>query len=222
MHGLTLIGPAVDVRAMELVCNNEHPNSEVVHKPVVRRGRRDASDWRSGGSNGLPAEQGPRIAGHPLAGQQLTLLVLPVDTMAQIRVIVSMTASRRAVPPKHGRPGGLVVYNGTIAPNQADEGLKQIATIVREGLEEYNVGFTFHVVVDRESNDFGDGDGEPYLDIAIICDANNVEELRVPDLVGYLMTLRDKLVESGVEEFPVPSFFLKSEWEGLTKSSGSR
>ena len=81
---------------------------------------------------------------------------------------------------------------------------------------------TFHVVVDRESNDFGDGDGEPYLDIAIICDANNVEELRVPDLVGYLMTLRDKLVESGVEEFPVPSFFLKSEWEGLTKSSGSR
>ena len=86
----------------------------------------------------------------------------------------------------------------------------------------YNVGFTFHVVVDRESNDFGDGDGEPYLDIAIICDANNVEELRVPDLVGYLMTLRDKLVGSGVEEFPVPSFFLKSEWEGLTKSSGSR
>ena len=33
-----------------------------------------------------------------------------------------------------------MVYNGTRAPNQADEGLKQIATIVREGLEEYNVG----------------------------------------------------------------------------------
>ena len=99
VHGLTLIGPAVDVRAMELVCNHEHPNSEVVHKPVVRRGRRDASDWRSGGSNGLPAEQGPRIAGHPLAGQQLTLLVLPVDIMAQIRVIVS--PPRQVVEPYH-------------------------------------------------------------------------------------------------------------------------
>ena len=39
VHGLTMIGPAVDVRAMELVCNHEHPNSEVVHEPVVRR------DW---------------------------------------------------------------------------------------------------------------------------------------------------------------------------------
>ena len=111
---------------------------------------------------------------------------------------------------------------GTMAPNRDDEGLEQIATIVREGLEEYKVGFTFQVVVDREPNDFGDGDGEPYLDIAIICDANNVDEIRAPDLVGYLTTLRNKLVESGVEEFPVPSFFLRSEWEGLTKSGGSR
>ena len=111
-----------------------------------------------------------------------------------------------------------MVNNATMALD--DEGLKQIATIVREGLEEYKVGFAFDVVVDRESNDFGDG--EPYLDISIVCDANDVEELRVPDWVGYLTTLRDRLVESGVEEFPVPSFFLKSEWEGLTRSSGSR
>ena len=61
--------------------------------------------------------------------------------------------------------------------------------------------------------------GEPYLDISIVCDANNVEELWAPDWVGYLTTLRDKLVESGVEDFPVPSFFLKSEWEALTKWS---
>lgn len=114
------------------------------------------------------------------------------------------------------------MYGGTITTNQDEEGIRQIAAIVREGLEEYKVGFSFQVVVDREPNEFGDGDGEPYLDIAIICDANDVDELRAPDLVGYLTTLRDKLVESGVEEFPVPSFFLKSEWEGLTKSGGSR
>ena len=92
------------------------------------------------------------------------------------------------------------MQNGTVVPNQYDEGLRQIATIAREGLEQYKVGFKFHVVVDRGSNDFGDGDGEPYLDIAIICDANNVEELRAPDLVGYSLTLRDKLVESGVDQ----------------------
>ena len=113
------------------------------------------------------------------------------------------------------------MQNGTVAQIQDDEGLKQIATIAREGLEQYKVRFKFQVVVDRESNDYGDGDGEPYLDIAIICDANNVDELGASDLVGYLMTLRDKLVEIGVEEFPVPLFFLKSEWEGLNKHSGS-
>ena len=62
------------------------------------------------------------------------------------------------------------------------------------------------MAVDRESNGFRGENGEPYLDSAIIYDANKVEELRVPDLVGYLMTLRDKLVGSGVEEFLVPSF----------------
>ena len=69
------------------------------------------------------------------------------------------------------------------------------------------------VPVWRAPQGSGPRGGEPYLDISIVCDANNVEELWAPDWVGYLTTLRDKLVESGVEDFPVPS---------LTKSSGSR
>ena len=50
------------------------------------------------------------------------------------------------------------------------------------------------VPVWRAPQGTGPRGGEPYLDISIVCDANNVEELWAPDWVGYLTTLRDKLV----------------------------
>ena len=109
-----------------------------------------------------------------------------------------------------------------IVPNEEDERLKEVATIARAGLEGHYKGkFSFEVEVHREFDVFGDGDGDPYLKIEVICDTEDLKQLEDPWLLDYLTMLRNRLIEVGVDEFPVTSFFSKPEWERIKRTSGS-
>ena len=108
-----------------------------------------------------------------------------------------------------------------LVQNADDERLEEIAAIAREGLEaHYKERFVFDVEVHREFDVFGDGDGEPYLKIEVICDTVDLKQLEDPWLLDYLTMLRNRLMEVGVEEFPVTSFFSKPEWERMKRPSG--
>ena len=63
-------------------------------------------------------------------------------------------------------------------------------------------------------DDFGDGDGQPYLRILIVYDGDH-EQFNYPWLAGLITRFRSRLTDSGIEEFPNPSFVEKSEWQHM-------
>lgn len=112
--------------------------------------------------------------------------------------------------------------NGSNGDTEGYERLQEVETIVREGLKKHcKDRFLFDIEVNRQSDDFGDSDGEPYLNIAIVLDTNSINENETPWLLQYITMLRNRLMEIGVEEFPVTSFFLKSEWARIKATSES-
>ena len=95
----------------------------------------------------------------------------------------------------------------------------EVAKIVRETLtERFADEFIFDPIsVIPAVDEFGDGDGEPYLRIMIVFDGDQ-EALDPHWTSGLIRRIRPKLIEAGVEEFPSPSFVKKSEWPRLERS----
>ena len=94
-----------------------------------------------------------------------------------------------------------------------DQALRdKVADIVRETLAERVAGeFVFDPIkVIPAVDEFGDGDGEPYLRIMIVFDGDQ-KALDPRWTSGLIRRIRPKLIEAGVEEFPSPSFVGKSE-----------
>ena len=95
----------------------------------------------------------------------------------------------------------------------------RVAEIVRKTLEERFAGeFVFDPIrVIPAVDEFGDGDGEPYLRIMIVFDGDQ-KALDPRWTSGLIRRIRPKLIEAGVEEFPSPSFIEKSEWPRLERN----
>lgn len=70
------------------------------------------------------------------------------------------------------------------------------------------------VVVDEVDN-FGDGDGQPYLRILIVYEGDH-EQLNYRWLAGLITRVSSRLTEAGIDEFPNPSFVEKSEWQHMS------
>ena len=66
-----------------------------------------------------------------------------------------------------------------------------------------------------------DDEHDTYLDITIAFDAEDPRDCEPEWLVAFLTELRMALVKVGIEEFPVPSYLLKSEWEQVKEGRGS-
>ena len=101
-----------------------------------------------------------------------------------------------------------------------DQALRdKVADIVRETLAERFAGeFVFDPIkVIPAVDEFGDGDGEPYLRIMIVFDGDQ-KALDPRWTSGLIRRIRPKLIEAGVEQFPSPSFVGKSEWPRLERS----
>ncbi len=98
-----------------------------------------------------------------------------------------------------------------MTPQERDE---IIRTIVRDTLaERFSTDeFVFApIVVEPAVDEFGDGDGSPYLSILIIFDGD--QKRLDPAWTGSLIRrIRPKLIEAGIEEFPSPGFIGKAEW----------
>ncbi len=95
----------------------------------------------------------------------------------------------------------------------AEEQKDRIVEIVRAELDSRFKGkFVFDPIeVEHAVDEFGDGDGEPYLRIAIVFKGD--QSLLDPDWTAGLITrIRPKLQEASIEEFPSPSFIEESEW----------
>ena len=95
----------------------------------------------------------------------------------------------------------------------------KVAEIVRETLTER---FADELVFDPirvipAVDEYGDGDGQPYLRIMIVFDGDQ-KALDPRWTSGLIRRIRPKLLEAGVEEFPSPSFVEKSEWPRLQRS----
>ena len=95
----------------------------------------------------------------------------------------------------------------------------KVAAIVRETLEDrFADEFVFDPIrVIPAVDEYGDGDGEPYLRIMIVFDGNQ-KALDPRWTSGLIRRIRPKLIEAGVEEFPSPSFVEKSEWPRLERN----
>jgi hypothetical protein len=95
----------------------------------------------------------------------------------------------------------------------------KVAEIVRETLaERFSDELKFDPIkVIPAVDEFGDGDGQPYLRIMIVFDGDQ-EALDARWTSGLIRRIRPKLIEAGVEEFPSPSFVGKSEWPRLERS----
>lgn len=95
---------------------------------------------------------------------------------------------------------------------------EKIAEIVKETLEErFADDFVFDpVLVMPAIDEYGDGSGEPYLQIMIVFDGD--QKLLDPGWTsGLIRRIRPKLIEAGVEEFPSPSFITKAEWPRMER-----
>ena len=93
-----------------------------------------------------------------------------------------------------------------------------VARIVKETLEERFVGdFVFEpILVMPAVDEYGDGDGETYLQIVIVFDGD--QELLDPGWTsGLIRRIRPRLIEAGVAEFPSPSFVTKAEWPRMER-----
>ena len=95
----------------------------------------------------------------------------------------------------------------------------RVAEIVRQTLKErFADDLTFDPIrVLPAVDDYGDGDGEPYLRIMIVFDGDH-EALDPRWTSGLIRRIRPKLIDEGVREFPSLSFVKKSEWPRLERS----
>ena len=92
-----------------------------------------------------------------------------------------------------------------------------VRAIVREALAERFTAdeLVFDpIVVEPAVDEFGDGDGSPYLRILIIFDGDR-EHLKPSRTAGLIREIRPKLIEAGIEEFPSPGYIGKSEWRRI-------
>ena len=96
---------------------------------------------------------------------------------------------------------------------------KRVAEIVKATLVEHFADkFVFDPIeVIPAVDEFGDGDGQPYLRIMIVFDGDQ-KALDPRWTSSLIRRIRPKLIEAGVEEFPSPSFVEKSEWPRLERS----
>ena len=91
---------------------------------------------------------------------------------------------------------------------------EKVKRIIRDALresfdDEINFG---PIVVMRGTDEFGDGDGSPYLRILIVHDHEG-PYLDPSWTSSFNMRVGPKLIEAGIDEFPSPGFVGKSEWE---------
>ena len=96
------------------------------------------------------------------------------------------------------------------------ERFEQVKEVVREDLEgHFRDRLAFDpIVVHQAVDEFGDGDGEVYLRILIVFDGD--QGLLDPAwTVGLIRRIRPRLIDAGVEEFPVPSFIKSNEWKRM-------
>ena len=94
-----------------------------------------------------------------------------------------------------------------------------VKTIVRETLAERFTAdeFVFDPIqVVPVVDEFGDGDGKEYLRIVIVF-AGDQKLLDPAWTSGFIRRIEPKLIETGIEEFPSPSFVEKSEWSRLCR-----
>ena len=90
---------------------------------------------------------------------------------------------------------------------------EKVKSIVRAALgESFNGEINFGpIMVLRGTDEFGDGDGSPYLRILIVHDHDG-PYLDPSWTSSFNMRIRRKLLEAGIEEIPSPGFVGKSEW----------
>ena len=111
-------------------------------------------------------------------------------------------------------------HHGALAQDEPDEVLEQVRSIARGLLDDhYRDGFTTDIEVRREES-MADDEHDTYLDIAIAFDTEDRDECEPVWLGAFLTGLRMSLVKAGIGEFPVPSYFLKSEWPKTKATSG--
>ena len=84
-----------------------------------------------------------------------------------------------------------------------DEVLGKIENIVRDGLEDHFKGKVTLDPIEANRDQYDDEDR--FLYILIVVDGS-LDEFDEEWTVGWLTELREKLVDIGVEEFPVPLF----------------
>lgn len=89
---------------------------------------------------------------------------------------------------------------------------QKVSEIVRIDLEQrlrQHIAFG-PIIVQREIDEFDD-EAPAYIDIKIIFDGD--QKYLDPQWTSGLITrIRPKLLEIGVDEFPLPSFIAKNEW----------
>lgn len=90
---------------------------------------------------------------------------------------------------------------------------QKVSEIVRTDLDQ---GLRRHlafgpIVVDREIDQFAD-DTPAYVHIKIVFEGDQ-KHLDPRWIAGMIPRIRPKLMEIGVDEFPVPSFIAKNEWD---------
>jgi hypothetical protein len=107
-----------------------------------------------------------------------------------------------------------------VAEDRADGVLEQVRSIARGLLDDhYGDGFATDIEVHREES-MADDEHDTYLDITIAFDAEDPKDCEPAWLATFLTELRTSLMERGIEEFPVPSYLLKSEWDQIKEGSG--
>ena len=99
----------------------------------------------------------------------------------------------------------------------------QVRNIVKTDLDQH-----FHnkptfgpIVVHQESDEFGDDDGREYVRILIILDGDQAD-LDPEWTSGLIRRIRPKLCDIGVNEFPIPSFIEKNEWNNMFRTWRTR
>lgn len=90
---------------------------------------------------------------------------------------------------------------------------EKVREIVKSDLDEYHYrDIVFGpIIVEQEVDEFDDG-APVYVDIKIIFDGDQ-ENLAPHWISGMIPRIRPKLIEIGVDEFPIPSFIAKNEWD---------
>ena len=93
-----------------------------------------------------------------------------------------------------------------------------VKTIVRETIEErFKDEFVFDpIVVIPTYDEWGDGNGELYLEIIIVFDGDQ-KRLDPGWTVSLVRRIEPKLIAEGIEEFPSPTWVNKSEWRRISR-----